>query len=104
MTTSTKARGKKPFAYWWTCRIAGRQSRIPKNRLRPTSGRSGNLRYSVSNSDLEQLSSPFGTVVSVQVIEDRDSGKTKGFGFVEMGSDEETQSAISGLEGTEQDG
>ena len=67
-------------------------------------GRSGNLSYSVSSSDLEQLSSQFGTVVSAQVIEDRDSGKTRGFDFVEMGSDEETQSAISALDGTEQDG
>ena len=64
----------------------------------------GNLSYNVSSSDLEQLFSPFGTVVSAQVIEDRDSGRSKGFGFVEMGSDEEAQSAISALDGTEQGG
>ena len=64
----------------------------------------GNLGYNVSSSDLEQLFSQFGTVVSAQVIEDRDSGRSKGFGFVEMGSDEEAQSAISALDGTEQDG
>ena len=64
----------------------------------------GNLGYNVSNSDLEQLFSQFGTVVSAQVIEDRGSGRSKGFGFVEMGSDEEAESAISALDGTEQDG
>ena len=64
----------------------------------------GNLGYNVSSSDLEQLFSQFGTVVSAQVIEDRGSGRSKGFGFVEMGSDEEAQSAISALDGTEQDG
>jgi RNA recognition motif-containing protein len=64
----------------------------------------GNLGYNVSSSDLEQLFSQFGTVVSAQVIADRESGRSKGFGFVEMGSDEEAQSAISALDGTEQDG
>ena len=64
----------------------------------------GNLSYNVSSSDLEQLFSQFGTVVSAQVIADRESGRSKGFGFVEMGSDEEAQSAISALDGTEQDG
>ena len=62
----------------------------------------GNLSYDVSSSDLEQLFSQFGTVVSAQVVEDRDSGRSKGFGFVEMSSDEEAQAAISGLDGTDQ--
>jgi len=49
----------------------------------------GNLGYNVSSSDLQQLFTPHGTVQSAQVIEDRDAGRSKGFGFVEMGSDEE---------------
>jgi cold-inducible RNA-binding protein len=57
----------------------------------------GNLSYSVSSSDLEQLFAPFGTVQSAQVIQDRETGRSKGFGFVEMGSDQEAQAAIQGL-------
>ena len=57
----------------------------------------GNLSYSVTSSDLDQLFSQFGTVQSAQVIEDRDTGRSKGFGFVEMGSDAEAQAAIEGL-------
>jgi cold-inducible RNA-binding protein len=57
----------------------------------------GNLSYSVSSSDLEQLFSPFGTVQSAQVIQDRETGRSKGFGFVEMSSDQEAQAAIQGL-------
>ncbi len=64
----------------------------------------GNLGYSVSSSDLEKLFSTFGTVSSAQVIEDRESGRSKGFGFVEMGSDQEAQAAIQGLNGQEHDG
>ena len=57
----------------------------------------GNLSFSVSSSDLEQLFSQFGSVQSAQVIADRDTGRSKGFGFVEMGSDAEAQAAINGL-------
>jgi RNA recognition motif-containing protein len=57
----------------------------------------GNLSYSVSSSDLEQLFAQFGTVQSAQVIQDRETGRSKGFGFVEMGSDAEAQAAIQGL-------
>src|SRR5437763_13700136 len=57
----------------------------------------GNLTYKVSSSDLEQLFSQFGTVQSAQVITDRDTGRSKGFGFVEMDSDAEAQEAIRGL-------
>lgn len=57
----------------------------------------GNLSFNVSNADLESLFSQFGTVESAQVIVDRDTGQSKGFGFVEMGSDAEAQAAISGL-------
>jgi RNA recognition motif-containing protein len=64
----------------------------------------GNLGYNVSNSDLDQLFSQFGTVQSAEVINDRDTGRSKGFGFVEMGSDAEAQAAIAGINGTEHDG
>jgi RNA recognition motif-containing protein len=64
----------------------------------------GNLSYTVSSSDLEQLFSAFGTVESAQVIDDRESGRSKGFGFVEMANDEEAQAAIAGLNGKDHDG
>jgi RNA recognition motif-containing protein len=64
----------------------------------------GNLAYGVTDSDLEQLFEPHGTVQSAQVIMDRDTGRSKGFGFVEMGSDAEAQAAITALNGKEVDG
>jgi RNA recognition motif-containing protein len=64
----------------------------------------GNLTYQVSDADLEQLFSEFGTVQSAQVIQDRDTGRSKGFGFVEMGSDAEAQAAIQGLNDQEHNG
>lgn len=64
----------------------------------------GNLSYGVSSSDLEQMFAEFGTVESAQVIADRDTGRSKGFGFVEMSSDAEAQAAISGLNEKEYDG
>jgi cold-inducible RNA-binding protein len=64
----------------------------------------GNLGYNVSKSDLEQMFAPFGTVGSAQVIMDRDSGTSKGFGFVEMGTDQEAQAAIAELNGKSVDG
>lgn len=64
----------------------------------------GNLSYNVNSSDLEQMFSQFGTVESSQVIQDRDTGRSKGFGFVEMGSDSEAQAAIKGLHDHEHDG
>lgn len=64
----------------------------------------GNLSYAVSSSDLEQLLSQFGTVVSAEVISDRMTGQSKGFGFVEMGSDDEAQAAISALDGKDHNG
>ena len=57
----------------------------------------GNLTFQISSADLEQLFSEFGTVESAQVIQDRDTGRSKGFGFVEMGSPAEAQAAIQGL-------
>jgi len=64
----------------------------------------GNLSYDVTDSDLENLFSPHGTVQSAQVIMDRDAGRSKGFGFVEMNSDQEGQAAITALNGTESNG
>lgn len=64
----------------------------------------GNLGYSVTDADLQQLFAAHGTVESAQVINDRDSGRSKGFGFVEMGSNDEAQAAISALNGTQHDG
>ena len=64
----------------------------------------GNLAYGISDSDLEQMFAPHGTVQSAQVIMDRDTGRSKGFGFVEMGSDQEAQTAIQALNGKEVDG
>jgi RNA recognition motif-containing protein len=64
----------------------------------------GNLAYSVTNSDLEQMFAAHGTVQSAQVIMDRDTGRSKGFGFVEMCSDAEAQAAIQALNGKESDG
>lgn len=59
----------------------------------------GNLGYNVTSAELEQLFAPHGSVQSAQVIEDRDAGRSKGFGFVEMSSDEEARSAIGALNG-----
>lgn len=64
----------------------------------------GNLKYAVTSSDLEQMFSEFGTVQSADVIMDKMSGRSKGFGFVEMGSDEEAQAAIAALNGKDVDG
>jgi RNA recognition motif-containing protein len=64
----------------------------------------GNLSYNTTGSELEQLFSQHGTVQSAEVIQDRDTGRSKGFGFVQMGSDEEAQAAIAALNGQEQDG
>ena len=57
----------------------------------------GNLSYDVDNAALEQLFAAHGTVTSAQIIMDRDSGRSKGFGFVEMSSDAEAQAAITAL-------
>jgi RNA recognition motif-containing protein len=64
----------------------------------------GNLSYGTTDSVVLQLFEPFGTVASAQVIMDRDTGRSKGFGFVEMGSDQEAQAAIAALSGKEVDG
>jgi RNA recognition motif-containing protein len=59
----------------------------------------GKLPYDAGDADLQSLFAPFGTVLSAQVIQDRMTGQSKGFGFVEMSSDQEAQAAISGLNG-----
>jgi RNA recognition motif-containing protein len=64
----------------------------------------GNLAYSVRDDDLQQQFAAFGTVTSAKVMMDRDTGRSKGFGFVEMGSDAEAQAAIRGLNGKSVDG
>ena len=59
----------------------------------------GNLPYSVRDSDLEQAFAQFGSVSSAKVMMERDTGRSKGFGFVEMGSDAQAQAAITGMNG-----
>ena len=59
----------------------------------------GNLAYSVRDDSLQQAFAQFGTVTSAKVMMDRDTGRSKGFGFVEMGSDAEAQAAINGMNG-----
>jgi RNA recognition motif-containing protein len=64
----------------------------------------GNLSYDVSNEALEEMFAAFGSVQSAQIVMDRDTGRSKGFGFVEMSSDQEAQAAINGLNGKEAGG
>ena len=64
----------------------------------------GNLSWGVNDTQLRELFTPYGNVVSAQVITDRDTGRSKGFGFVEMGSDEEAQAAVTGMHGQVVDG
>ena len=64
----------------------------------------GNLTYGSTDATLRQLFEAHGTVTSAQIIMDRDTGRSKGFGFVEMGSDAEAQAAIAALNGKEVDG
>ena len=61
----------------------------------------GNLSYDVDSSSLQELLSQYGTVESAEIISDRETGRSKGFGFVEMGSDDEAQAAIAGMNGKE---
>ena len=64
----------------------------------------GNLTYAVTHTQLEEWFSQYGTVQSAQVISDRDTGRSKGFGFVEMDTDAQAQAAIDGLNEQEHDG
>lgn len=61
----------------------------------------GNLSYETQDRDLQELFAQYGTVSSARVVTDRDSGRSKGFGFVEMGTDAEAEAAISALNGQE---
>ncbi len=64
----------------------------------------GNLPYTVTDSELQQMFEVHGSVTSAQVIMDRDTGRSKGFGFVEIGSDAEAQTAITALNGQQMGG
>src|SRR5215216_364380 len=64
----------------------------------------GNLSYDVDSSALEQMFAPHGTVESAQVISDRDTGRSKGFGFVEMSTEAEAQAAITAMNGADSNG
>src|SRR5215204_3428041 len=64
----------------------------------------GNLSYNTTSSDLETLCSAHGTVQSAEVIQDRDTGQSKGFGFVQMGGNAEAQAVITALNGHQMDG
>jgi len=64
----------------------------------------GSLPWGVDDAQLAQIFSQAGTVVSAQVVKDRETGRSRGFGFVEMSSDEEAQAAVANLNGTEVDG
>jgi len=64
----------------------------------------GNLSYDMNDNDLQQIFAEYGAVSSARIIQDRDSGRSKGFGFVEMPSDEDAQKAIEGLSGQEVSG
>ena len=64
----------------------------------------GNLGYGVTDDQLREMFGPYGSVQTAQVITDRDTGRSKGFGFVEMGSDQEAQAGIAGMNGQMSDG
>jgi RNA recognition motif-containing protein len=64
----------------------------------------GNLSFNMDSGELEQLFEPYGTVQSAQVVMDRETGRSRGFGFVEMGTDQEAQAAIEALAGRQAGG
>jgi cold-inducible RNA-binding protein len=64
----------------------------------------GNLSYSIDNTQLEEMFAKFGSVRSAEVIQDRDSGRSKGFGFVEMADDNAAREAIEGMNNSQHDG
>src|SRR3972149_5327812 len=88
-----------PKVKWWAVRSSKHRSKAVGKKLY-----CGNLSYNVKSSDLDQMFSQFGTVQSAEVIADRDTGRSKGFGFVEMQSEADAQAAITGLNGVEHDG
>ncbi|HMB06281.1 MAG TPA: RNA-binding protein [Isosphaeraceae bacterium] len=64
----------------------------------------GNLSFSVTSEDLQELFEQYGSVISAQVLSDRETGRSRGFGFVEMDNDEEADAAIENLDGSEHGG
>jgi RNA recognition motif-containing protein len=64
----------------------------------------GNLKYTVTSEDLQQLFEQFGSVSSAQVLSDRETGRSRGFGFVEMPNDDDAESAIQAMDGQDHDG
>ena len=64
----------------------------------------GNLKYTVTSEQLEGLFEPFGSVSTAQVLSDRETGRSRGFGFVEMLNDDEAEAAIEALDGRDHDG
>jgi RNA recognition motif-containing protein len=64
----------------------------------------GNLAFSVDSTGLQEMFAPYGTVDSASVVTDRDSGRSRGFGFIEMSSNDEAQAAIAALNGSQQGG
>jgi RNA recognition motif-containing protein len=115
MDSGVKLRDPSGFVVGRQSRMKGSQVFAGSSRLNRTTDKQGvlemgrklyvgNLSYSVRDSDLQDLFADFGTVDSAQVIMDRDTGRSKGFGFVEMSSDEEARQAISALNGKEVEG
>jgi cold-inducible RNA-binding protein len=78
--------------------------RIRRNVAMATRIYVGNLPYSATNEQLSQMFAAFGDVMEATVVSDRETGQTKGFGFVEMGNEASARAAIAGLNGTEMDG
>lgn len=64
----------------------------------------GNIQWKTTEEDLKELFNPYGTVTSAQVIKDRDTGRSRGFGFVKMETEDQTKEAINGLNGKELNG
>jgi RNA recognition motif-containing protein len=89
----------QPVAAADGCRIGTRRENIVGKRLYV-----GNLGYSTTSAELENMFKPYGKVESAIMVEDRDNGRSKGFGFVEMSSDTEAQAAMSALNGTQNEG
>jgi RNA recognition motif-containing protein len=86
------------FGYWTAAHVLFRRPTVAKKLY------VGNLTYEMTNGDLEKLFQPHGQVESAQVIMDRETGRSKGFGFVEMGSQQEAQAAIAALNGKDSNG
>lgn len=90
------------FSY--PCVFNGRDPNVPKEETMGNKLYVGGLPYSVTEGQLEEIFSQHGSVQSARVISDKFTGRSRGFGFVEMGSDDEAQKAIQALNGTELEG